>query len=91
MEDQSLVGFLRKLKNTHVIYLVVSIPLSHIRSYVSYLHAYHHTLNLGYFQPDSLDSDGIIYSSSDLVVPFSITLSKVISVVVILSWEDGKM
>ena len=48
-------------------------------------HPYHHSLNLGHLQPDSLDPDGIIYSSSDLDVSFSITLSKIICVEVTLS------
>ena len=47
--------------------------------------SYHHTLNLGHLQPDSLDPDGIIYSASDLDVSFSITLGKVICVKVTLS------
>ena len=81
VKHQSLVGCLRKLRNIQVIF-----PLAHIRSYVPHVHPYHHPLNLGYFQPDSLDPDGIIYSSSDLVVSFSITLGKIICVVVILSW-----
>ena len=51
-----------------------------IRSYVSYLHPYHQALNFGYLQPDSLDPDGIIYSTSDLDVSFSITFGKVIGV-----------
>ena len=57
----------------------------HSLAYDILLHPYHHTLNLGYLQPDSLNPDGIVYSSSDLVISFSITLGKVICVEVTLS------
>ena len=51
---------------------------------------YHHTLNLGYLQPDSPDPDGIICSSNYLVIPFGITLGKVIGIEETLPLMDGK-
>ena len=54
-------------------------------------HSYHHTFNLWYFKPYSFDPNGIIHSSSDLVVSFSVTFGKVIGVEITLSWMDGSV
>ena len=55
-------------------------PIVEYLNFPLHCHSYHHALNLGYLQPDSLDPDGIIYSSSDFDVPFSITFGKIIGV-----------